>query len=146
MPNKAIYFLVMNFIILSSSYAQKADDIMGLWLTEDEEAKVLIYKNEGAYFGKIAWLKKERENGKIRKDVNNKDPQLRNQSLSKIHLIQALEYDDGKWSGGEIYDPESGESYQCLVKLIDKDRVEVRGYLGLPTFGKSLFWKRIDDE
>ncbi|WP_215223871.1 DUF2147 domain-containing protein [Echinicola shivajiensis] len=146
MLKKAVYLIVLNFIVLSVSYAQNADDIKGLWLTEDKEAKVLIYKDKGEYFGKIFWLKTEKENGHIRKDSNNKDPKLRNQPLNKVHLIHSLEYADGQWSGGKIYDPESGETYKCLVKLIGNDRIEVRGYIGLPSFGKSLYWERISEE
>ncbi|UCS92734.1 DUF2147 domain-containing protein [Echinicola marina] len=143
MFKKAVYGFLLNCLMLSMVYAQEADDILGLWLTEEGEAKVLIYKNKGKYFGKITWLKRVKEHDKIRRDVNNKDAKLRNQALDQIHLIRSLEFKDGKWSGGEVYDPESGETYRCLVKLLDEDRLEVRGYLGLPSFGKSLYWERL---
>jgi uncharacterized protein (DUF2147 family) len=52
------FFLSLFFLTPIFSVAQiKADDITGLWLTEDKDAHVQIEKKGNAYFGKIVWLK-----------------------------------------------------------------------------------------
>jgi uncharacterized protein (DUF2147 family) len=50
---------------------------------------------------------------------------------------------DGQWSGGEILDPENGKSYRATLKLVDGGQTLVlRGYIGLPLFGRSQRWLR----
>ena len=58
----------------------KSDDVTGQWLTEDEDAKILIFKDEdGAYSGKMIWLVEplfpadDPEAGKIKRDRKNPD-------------------------------------------------------------------------
>lgn len=35
----------------------QADDILGLWLNEDEDAHIEVYRENDLYYGKIVWLK-----------------------------------------------------------------------------------------
>ncbi|MCK4360413.1 MAG: DUF2147 domain-containing protein, partial [Bacteroidales bacterium] len=60
---------------------QKATDIEGVWLNEDTDAHVEIYKIDGKYFGKIIWLRDpiDEETGKPKKDKNNPDESLQDQ-------------------------------------------------------------------
>ena len=45
--------------------------------------------------------------------------------------------------GGRILDPESGRIYDCEMRLADDGTtLVVRGYVGLPAFGRTLRWVR----
>ena len=48
-------------VIFTYSQAQSADDIIGKWLNEDQDAHVQIYKENGKFYGKIVWLKEPNE-------------------------------------------------------------------------------------
>jgi uncharacterized protein (DUF2147 family) len=48
----------------------------------------------------------------------------------------------GKWSGGTIYDPDSGHTYSCNLELLDADKLKVRGFMGLSLLGRSQVWTR----
>ncbi|MFY8004154.1 MAG: DUF2147 domain-containing protein, partial [Chitinophagaceae bacterium] len=48
----------------------------------------------------------------------------------------------GVWENGKIYDPKSGEDYSCVIKAIDDNTIEVRGYVGISMFGRTDTWKR----
>ena len=49
------------------------------------------------------------------------------------------------WQGGEILDPKTGRSYRVRIKLIeDGKRLEVKGYVGSPMFGRTQTWSRVD--
>jgi uncharacterized protein (DUF2147 family) len=48
-----------------------------------------------------------------------------------------------QWIGGHILDPENGSTYRCQIQLSDDDqKLTVRGYIGLPLFGRSQTWLR----
>ena len=57
-----------------SKAQNKADDIIGNWLTTGKEpAKIQIYKSGEKFYGKIVWLKIPTNNGKAKVDNNNPD-------------------------------------------------------------------------
>jgi len=76
-----------------------------------------------------------------RKDRHNKDAKLRNRTLVDIVLFSNFVFKDGKWVDGEIYDPNSGKTYSGQITL-KGDRLNVRGYIGTPVFGKTLIFMR----
>jgi uncharacterized protein (DUF2147 family) len=49
-----------------------------------------------------------------------------------------------EWSGGEILDPKNGKTYHSIIRLTANDqKLNVRGYIGMPLFGRSQTWLRI---
>lgn len=52
---------------------------------------------------------------------------------------------DGRWSVGQIYDPNSGKTYSCKLKLIDRNTLYVRGYIGISLIGRTETWRRQSD-
>jgi len=54
-----------------------------------------------------------------------------------------MKYDgDGKWSGGTIYDPDSGRIFKCRLAQLDPERLQVRGFIGFALLGRSQVWTR----
>ncbi len=46
---------------------------------------------------------------------------------------------------GEILDPDEGRVYRATFTLQDGGaRLEVRGYVGVPLFGRSQLWQRVN--
>jgi uncharacterized protein (DUF2147 family) len=52
----------------------------------------------------------------------------------------------GIWSGGRIYDPGSGRSYDSTLKVVDANRVDLRGYWGISLLGRTSTWWRVGSE
>lgn len=129
------------FFIPSLVMAQDADDVLGYWLTDDGAAKIEIYKENGKYNGKIVWLEEPNENGKPKVDKENPEEELRSRPLMGLNLVSGFEFDDDQWEDGEIYDPKEGKTYSCRMRL-DGDELEVRGYIGMPMFGRTVVWTR----
>jgi uncharacterized protein (DUF2147 family) len=47
------------------------------------------------------------------------------------------------WVGGEVLDPESGDSYHATLRLRDGGAtLDVHGYIGIPLLGRSQVWER----
>jgi uncharacterized protein (DUF2147 family) len=79
-------------------------------------------------------------------DVNNPDESKRDRTVKGILLLKGLDYDpdDQQWEDGTIYDPESGKTYDCYVELESKDKLKVRGYIGVSMIGRTQYWTRIE--
>jgi uncharacterized protein (DUF2147 family) len=122
----------------------KADDIIGIWLTgRKEPAKIQIYRLGEKFYGKIIWLKNSTENGEQRVDANNPDKTKRNAPIIGLIMLTAFKFDnDDEWKGGDIYDPESGNTYSSYMYLKDKNTLKVRGYVGISLFGRTETWVR----
>lgn len=138
--------LLSTFFFLSIVFGvqaqNQADYVLGFWLTDDGRAKIEIYKEEGKYSGKIVWIKEALDkNVNPPLDYKNPDPELRKQSILGINLVKGFFFDGEKWVDGEIYDPDNGKTYDCNMKL-KRNKLEVRGYVGIPMFGRTVVWTR----
>ncbi|MFN3405715.1 MAG: DUF2147 domain-containing protein [Cytophagaceae bacterium] len=141
------FVIAMLFISDRNIFAQiHADDVLGVWYVEGKEpAKVEIFKQAGKYSGKIIWLKNPvTPSGKPKNDKNNPDHKLRDRDVVGIQILTDLQFDGkSEWINGIIYDPESGNTYKCYMWLEGKDKLKVRGFLGLSVLGRTEEWKRI---
>lgn len=124
--------------------AVEATSILGTWLTKDGKAHVEIYQCGDLYCGKIVWLSEPIENGQPKRDKENPDEALRFRPLIGLVLVRDFSYEgDATWSGGRVYDPESGDEYQGKMTLQDLMTLDLRGYVLLPLFGRTETWTRV---
>jgi uncharacterized protein (DUF2147 family) len=127
----------------SAALADHAGAI-GIWFTEGGKSKVEIYDCAGKLCGKIIWLKEPlNDAGQEKLDINNQDEAMRARKILGLDMLSAFvpeQYEDHAWTDGEIYNPEDGETYSCNMELFDDGRLKVRGYVGLPMFGKTQIW------
>ena len=121
------------------------DRINGVWLTENKDGKVEIYRTNNTYTGKLIWGRYLLdENGKPKHDVNNPDPKLKTRLLQDLVFITGLVYENEKWDDGKIYDSTTGKTYNVSITLKGKN-MYLRGYIGIPLLGKTTIWQRLDD-
>jgi uncharacterized protein (DUF2147 family) len=142
----ASFTLIASLISFFAHSQNKADDIIGTWLTGGKEpAKVQVYKSGEKFCGKIIWLKNSTENGKQRMDGNNPDKAKQSNPIIGLVMLTGFKFDgDDEWKGGDIYDPESGKTYSCYMWLKDKNTLKVRGYIGISLVGRTEIWTRTD--
>lgn len=119
----------------------------GLWLTEKKGLIVDLYEcGEGRLCGRTVWMKKMvGKDGAPRLDVKNPDPALRDRHWCGIEVITGLEEKDGRWTGGKVYDPKTGQTFDFELSPAG-ERLEARGYLGVPLLGKTEVWTRAEAE
>ena len=47
------------------------------------------------------------------------------------------------WSGGMIFDPDSGKTYNCSLALESGgSNMKIRGFIGVSLFGRTQYWQR----
>jgi uncharacterized protein (DUF2147 family) len=139
-----LHILALLILFPCSLYSQ-ADQIVGIWLTKDGRSQIKIYKkSDGKYYGKIAWIKNKDDRNK--KDENNPDASLRSRKILGLEIIKGFEYDAGEkeWSGGEVYDPESGNFYEAYMWFEkDHDILYLKGFImGMRWLGRKETWTR----
>ena len=127
-----------------TAVAQESDAVLGIWLTQDKDSKVEIYKKNNKYHGKIVWLKEPNKNGKPKVDDKNSDESKHERAIIGLVLMTSFVYDeDFVWEDGEIYDPKNGKTYSCKMTLSkDKNTLDVRGYIGISLIGRTAIWTR----
>jgi uncharacterized protein (DUF2147 family) len=137
----SIFFFFLSF--LSKAQNIVADQILGEWLNEEKDTRIEIYKNGSEYLGRLMWAENflEADGKTLRKDINNTDKNLRTRSLQHIDLLHHFTFVDDIWDNGKMYDPKSGKTYNCLIKLRN-ETLEIRSYVGIPLFGRSTYWTR----
>ncbi len=116
----------------------------GAWNTG--ESHVEIYECGALLCGRIIALDEPLDaDGKEKTDKNNPDPALRSRPIIGMDLVAGFSRkSDREWVGGTIYDPRDGKTYKCRMTVQDDGTLEVRGYVGLPLFGKTVVWTRIE--
>jgi uncharacterized protein (DUF2147 family) len=117
------------------------NQIVGKWLSADQEGITVIYEHNGKYFGKIQWLKNPNDkNGFPYTDTENPDKKLRTQPLLNLIVLKNLMYKNNEWKNGTIYDPTNGKSFNCTMWLKENNILKVRGYWGF--FYETQTWTR----
>lgn len=136
--------LLLLLFLLGGMASMHAQSIVGKWKTIDdktgiEKSIVEIFEQDGKYFGKVLKiLNPEKADGKC-----DKCPGLdKGKPIQGLVIIKNMKKDGDELSGGKITDPESGKEYKCHIKLNGKDKLDVRGYIGISLVGRTQTWVR----
>ena len=152
---KQILSILLLIAWLSMSFTGKTqdsgDDICGTYLVEspvsDDVVKIRMYKaSNGNYQGKYVWLSRpNNDDGTPRTDIKNPDPSKRNRTAFQLIALWDLQYMDGEWVLGKIYDPTTGKTYGIKGKRKPNSRdMSMRYYWKKPALGLNSTWKRVD--
>jgi uncharacterized protein (DUF2147 family) len=136
---------VLLLLFFFSSFVAKAQSenaILGVWYNTEKTAQVEIAKKGSAFIGRIVWLKDPNPGGKPAVDKDNPNPKLKSRPLMGLNLLEGLKFSSGIWEDGTIYDPKSGKTYSCQVKLKSSDVLEVKGYIGFSLIGRTVEWTK----
>ncbi len=151
--NKAIITFLCFFTFLSfqdEAYSQeyKENDVCGIWLNQDKDGHIKMYRDGKNFLGKIIWMKNpiDEETGKPKLDKENPDDELQKRPIDGLIIVRDFEWDadDQEWEDGEIYDPKNGKTYSCQMHLEDMNTLEVRGYIGFSFIGRTVVWTRLE--
>ncbi|WP_221392279.1 DUF2147 domain-containing protein [Dyadobacter sp. NIV53] len=143
MQKLALSILLFLFSLITFAQNNDADRIIGEWLNEDKDGKIEIYKTGNTYFGKVIWGNSiyEDDGQTLKKDLKNPDEKLRQRNILNMVVLSNFTYSEDIFDNGKIYDPKSGKTYNCTMKLKD-NKLEIRGYVGISLLGHSTYWEK----
>ena len=68
---------------------------------------------------------------------------LKNQPVVGMTILKGMRRDGSDYTGGQILDPDNGKIYRSTMKLLESgNKLIIRGYVGMPLFGRSQVWLR----
>ena len=142
-------FLSLCLVFCTSHLALAQSSPVGLWKTVDDDtghdkSLVRITESRGILEGRIEALLDPDDPADARCEQCTDD--RRNQRLLGMVIIRGSRQADnkpGRWDDGEILDPDNGKTYHLKLTLSpDGRKLDVRGYIGTPLFGRTQTWMR----
>jgi len=144
--NLLIRLTCLSSILISTLAWAERTGVEGRWLTENGDGWITIQIVGDSLEGSVAGSPEPEQDEEREFDDRNPDPNLRTRLLDGLTIMKGFEYDgDGRWSGGTVYDPNSGKTYKCTITQVDANTLKMRGFIGISLFGRSETWTR-DDE
>lgn len=140
-------FVLVTLMLVAGTliFAQKKDPIIGKWENPSGEGRIDVYKKGDKFYGKLYWLKEPNDaQGKPKKDDKNPNSSLKDRTLQGLEILTNFTKSGQTYEGGQIYDPKSGKTYSCKMKLKGKDQLNIRGFIGISLLGRTEVWKRIE--
>lgn len=121
--------LAAALLALAAAPALAADPVEGEWLTQGGSGKVRIAPCQARperMCGLITWLKDPAAARAT--DTKNPVAALKSRPLLGLPMIRDFKpAAPGRWTGGKIYDPGSGKSYDSKISLNPNGTLKVEG-------------------
>jgi uncharacterized protein (DUF2147 family) len=144
------YILVMLALGASAGAACAQATPVGLWKTIDDDGKtekslVRISEANGVLSGRIVKILVPADANAVCDMCTDERKGQPVQGMEILRNIRQNADNKGLWDGGEVMDPNKGETYKARLKPIDGGRkLEMRGYIGAPMFGRTQTWIRVE--
>ncbi|HAA23258.1 MAG TPA: hypothetical protein DCP28_32500, partial [Cytophagales bacterium] len=114
---KSLLIILGLTLIGQSALAQQTGSIEGKWRDNEKNAVVLIYKQDGKYYGKLVAADDPKKNAHIQQNT--------------IIVLDAFEWEeDDEYCCGTLYQPEEDRRLDGSLELLDNNTLEVTGYWG----------------
>ncbi|HUY68291.1 MAG TPA: DUF2147 domain-containing protein [Alphaproteobacteria bacterium] len=116
--------------------------ISGIWYTQKHEGGIQLYPCDGKICGRFYWLKDDSP-ARVARDRHNPAPAMRRRPLCLMQFMGNFTPDGhGHYTGGWIYNPEDGNTYDAQMTLANRNTLKLHGYLLLPALGQDRTWHR----
>jgi len=129
--------------------AAESDSPVGKWKTFDDKtgrAKsiVQITEENGELTGKVL---------EVLESPTGPHPlcqlcegERKNQPVEGMTILWGAKWNGASWEDGEILDPENGKIYHVILTLLTGgQKLQVRGYIGIPAIGRRQIWLRQEE-
>lgn len=138
------FFIFISLLLTSSVLA--AQTVVGKWKTYDvfdkkkEEAIVDIRIIKDSLYVRIEKIiPKEHRLDICKKCTDHR----KNQPITGMIILSGSTLKNGIWKGSKILNAKNGKQYGCHISLDGPDLLKIRGFVGYPIFGKTIYWTRV---
>jgi uncharacterized protein (DUF2147 family) len=118
--------------------------VTGLWKVPDEHDGIVksiveIYEEDNKYYGRVSQVLDSSRHTHCENCVGV----LKDKPLTGMRILDDLTKTNNGGVDGTVLNPGSGKFYSCYIELETPDKLKLRGYIGMPAFGKTLYWTRL---
>ena len=129
---RKLFFIISLFFAVSLTAQNKADDIVGYFLSTDPFTKELsqnyIYRAaDGTFEAKVVWVQ---------------NPKLKHHEGLVFMKNLVFNPKKNEWENGKMIYPGKKGNYRADMSITSDNKLKVRGYWGVELFGKTLYWTR----
>ena len=127
------------------SACAQAPSPAGLWTTYSDrtgkpDGLVRISETDGVFTGIVVEVLSATDPNPV---CELCEGELKGKPVVGLTILRGLRREGEGYGGGTILDPDDGRTYRCKALLRDGGaRLEVRGYVGAPVFGRTQVWVR----
>ena len=162
MTNSPFYFFLLILIVFNPtsniqvltppkkcvlSINNNADEIIGKWMTLENNLEVQVFKQDDHFRAKIIWFKMDDTTISINTimDEKNSNPDLRKRKWIGMEVLRSLKYDaeDKEWQDGIIYDAKHGKEWKSVAWINNQGLLKVKGYWVFRWISQTLTFKKV---
>jgi uncharacterized protein (DUF2147 family) len=131
-------------MLAGNTLAQDESSIVGVWVNGDGDGWIELEIVGSELIGRILGSPADPLNrNPSRLDIQNPEESLRDRPLRGLTILSGFRYEgDGRWDGGRVYDPNSGNTYKGTITVVDDVTLKLRGFIGISLFGRTEVWVR----
>ena len=118
--------------LVSGPVPAASDSVFGVWLTAAKDGKVRIAPcaaDPALTCGTVLWGRAPTgEDARNLTDLKNPDPSKRSLPIVGLQIITGFRHDgDGGWTGGKIYEPQTGRTFKAKMASAGPNTLKVSG-------------------
>lgn len=137
--------LALNTSVFASTNLNSA---VGYWQTIDKKTNkpssvIKIWQQDGKYYGKIFKIFTEDGHKTTDRCVKCRGED-KNKPMLGLVIVRNMTYKGNQYVNGQVLDPTSGKIYHAKMWVANKGQeLRLRGYIGIPLFGRTATWYRV---
>ena len=109
----------------SAANTADAASVSGLWYDHTGRSVIQVSKCGSGLCGRIVWLKNKTH-----------------ESICGTAIIGGGKKVGSSYDTGWIYSPEKGRKFDVELKLLNENKLRVKGYVGTKLLSKTFVWNR----
>ena len=138
---------ILSIVLFLGINTAKSQSVFGKWKTLDSatgkiESIVEVYDKDGKAYAKIIDSIKEEDKNRPCDACKGKN---KNKPIFGMVILNGLEKNGNEWKGGKILDPKNGKYYSCYITLLNKNKLKLRGFIGISFLGRTEYWYRVNE-
>jgi len=136
--------MIFYFLLSACPLVTIQGQITGMWKVPDENDGVVksiveIYEKNNKYYGRVAQVLDSTKHTHCERCVG----ELKDKPLTGMEILSGFTKTSNGGTDGTVMNPGSGKTYSCYLELESPNTLKLRGYIGFPTLGKTLYWTRL---
>ena len=140
----ALSLLLMASVAKAQQLSPTLQAAIGHWQVINDEGKpggqVETYLVDGKLFGRVTQMRPGRHPGDVCEKCSG---DLKGKPIEGLVFLRNFKPAGDDWAGGTAVDPENGKEYKGKIWTVGKDKLYLRGYVGISLLGRTQAWTRL---